>query len=88
LEQVNGATLMTLDKLPGIRGDLVRIDPDRKKWDFVKLSKAIRLWLRRNPADTKSTERDFTEHRIPQWDCSNKLYQAREIEFNPKECVC
>lgn len=56
---------MTLDKLPGIRGDLVRIDPDRKKWDFVKLSKAIRLWLRRNLADTKSTERDFTEHRIP-----------------------
>ena len=28
LEQVNGAVLMTLDKLPSIRGDLVRTDPD------------------------------------------------------------
>ena len=28
LEQVNGAVLMTLDKLPSIRGDLVRSDPD------------------------------------------------------------
>ena len=28
LEQVKGATLMTLDKLPGIRGDLVRTDPE------------------------------------------------------------
>ena len=87
LEQVNGATSMTLDKLPGIRGDLVRTDPDWEKWDFAKLSEAIRLWLRRNPANAKSTERDFNEHRVPKWDRSNKLYQARGLEFNPKECV-
>ena len=43
LEQVNGAVLMTLDKLPSIRGDLVRTDPDWESWDFVKLSEAIRL---------------------------------------------
>ena len=78
---------MTLDKLPGIRGDLVRTDPDWEKWDFAKLSEAIRLWLRRNPADAKSTERDSNEHRVPKWDRSNKLYQARGLEFNPKECV-
>ena len=52
LEQVNGATLMTLEKLPGIRGDLVRTDPEWEKWDFAKLSEAIRLWTRRNPVDT------------------------------------
>ena len=78
---------MTLDKLPGIRGDLVQTDPDWEKWDFAKLSKAIRLWLRRNPADIKSSERDFNEHRIPKWGRSNKLYKARGLEFNPKECV-
>ena len=87
LEQVNGATLMTLDKLPGICGDLVRTDPDWENWDFAKLSEAIRLWLRRNPADTKPSERDFNEHRIPKWDRPNKLYQAHGLEFNPKECV-
>ena len=38
LEQVNGAVLMTLDKLPSMRGDLVRTDPHWESWDFVKLS--------------------------------------------------
>ncbi|XP_068704539.1 uncharacterized protein [Montipora foliosa] len=40
----NGAVLMTLDKLPSIRGDLMRTDPDWESWDFVTLSEAIRLW--------------------------------------------
>ena len=43
LEQVYGAVLMTLDKLPSIRGDLVRTDPHWESWDFVKLSEAIQL---------------------------------------------
>ena len=68
---------MALDKLPGIRGDLVRTDPDWEKWDFAKLSEAIPM----------STEGDFNEHRVPKWNRSNKLYQARGLEFNPKECV-
>ena len=86
LDQVNGAALMTLDKLPGIR-DLVRTDPDWEKWDFSKLSEAIRLWLRRNPANPKITERDFTEQHNRKRERPNKLYQARGQEFNPKECV-
>ena len=87
LEQVHGATSMTLDKLPGICGNLMWTDLDWEKWDFKTLSKAICLWLRRSLADAKSTERDFNEHRIPKWDRSNKLYQARGLEFNAKECV-
>lgn len=87
LEQVNGATLMTLDKLPGIRGDLVRTDPEWEKWDFAKLSEAIRLWTTRNPVDTKSNERDSGERRNHKWDRSRKLYQVRGHDFNPKECV-
>ena len=43
LEQVNGAVSMTLDKLPAIRGDLVRTDPDWESWSFAKLSEAVRL---------------------------------------------
>ena len=49
LETVNGYVPMTLDKLSGIRGDLVRTDPDWESWDFAKLSEAVRLWTRRNP---------------------------------------
>lgn len=57
LEQVNGAALMTLDKLSAICGDLVRTDQEWEKWDFAKLSEAICLWTRRNPVDNKSSER-------------------------------
>ena len=49
LEQVNGYVAMTLDELPGIRGDLVRTDPSWENWTFDKLTEALRLWTRRNP---------------------------------------
>ena len=49
LEQVNGYVAMTLDKLPGIRGDLVQTDPSWENWTFDKLTEALRLWTRRNP---------------------------------------
>ena len=61
LEQVNGAVSMTLDKLPAIRGDLVRTDPDWESWSFAKLSEAVRLWTRRNPVETNQRERDEQE---------------------------
>ena len=76
---------MTLDKLPGIRGDLVRTDPDWENWDFAQLSEATRLWIRRNPVDTKPTEKDadstFRKRDRP----ANKLFQARD--YKPRGCV-
>ena len=51
LEGVNGAVPMTLDKLPSIRGDLVRTDPEWEKWDFAKLVEALNQWCRRNPIE-------------------------------------
>ena len=87
LEQVNGAVSMTLEILPGIRGDLVRTDPEWENWDFSKVSEAIRLWLRRNLSDCKTTEREFIEQPNRRRERPSKLYQARGQEFNPKECV-
>ena len=72
LEQVNGAASMTLDKLPAIRGDLVRIDPSWESWDLAKLSEAVRLWTRRNPADTN--QREQTEQQTAK---QNLRQQAR-----------
>ena len=51
LEGVNGAVLMTLDKLPGIRGDLVRTDLAWEKWEFIQLVEALNQWCRRNPVE-------------------------------------
>ena len=87
LEQVNGAISMTLDKLPGIRGDPVRTDPEWEKWDFSKLPEEIRLWLRRNSSDSKTTEREFNEQRDRKREHPSKIYRARGQEFNLKQCV-
>ena len=62
LRQVHGNVSMTLDKLPGIRGDLVRTDPNWEKWTFAELSEAIRQWTRRNPVDQNRTDRDKDRH--------------------------
>ena len=43
LNQVNGNVPMTLDKLPAIRGDIVRMDPDWENWNFSQLSEAVQL---------------------------------------------
>ncbi|CAB4010055.1 Hypothetical predicted protein, partial [Paramuricea clavata] len=44
LDGVNGLTSLTLDKLPAIRGDLVRSDKEWESWDLDKLAEALRLW--------------------------------------------
>ena len=77
---------LTLDKLPAIRRDLVRTDPDWERWDFTKLSEAVRLWVRRNPVETPRYERDQEQvvKRIPR---PTKIYHARREDWKPCGCV-
>ena len=56
LDQVNGNVPMTLDKLPGIRGNLAHTDDTWESWDFEKLCEALRLWIRRNLVHSIPTE--------------------------------
>ena len=62
LDGVNGLTSLTLDKLPVIRGDLVRGDAQWESWDLDKLAEALRLWVRRNP-DSPQRDRDEEQER-------------------------
>ena len=71
ISQVDGNVAMTLDKLPAIRGDLVRTDPDGEKWNFAQLSEAIRLWTRRNPVDP-SREKNQTERSTKSFYLTNR----------------
>ena len=48
---------MILDKLPGIKGDLVRTDDGWKSWDLVKLCQTLRLYTRRSPVDVNPSEK-------------------------------
>ena len=38
---------LTLDRLPGIRADLVRLDDNWQEWDFCQLVDSLRRWTER-----------------------------------------
>ncbi len=78
LQQVNGNVALTLEKLPGIRGDLTRTDPDWESWDFIKLVEALHRWTRRNPIE-QSNERSRGRDR-------RRIYHVRDQE-KQRGCV-
>lgn len=79
LEQVNGNVSMTLEKLAGIRGDLVRTDPEWESWNFIKLAEALSQWVKRNPVTTgNDTRRE---------DNRGKLFHAKRDEQKLTGCV-
>ena len=57
LREVTGYVRMTIDKLPGIRGDLVRTDDSWREWKFPKLVDELRKWTERNPIQSKQNDK-------------------------------
>ena len=49
LRDIKGFMRLTLDKLPGIKADLVRLDDEWPEWDFPKLVESLRKWTDCNP---------------------------------------
>ena len=78
LKDINGYVKITLGRLPGIRGDLVRLDDDWLDWGFTQLVEALRKWTERNPkisvAPDKNQKRD-------------KMYYTRQNEHKSRVCV-
>ena len=88
LDAVNGTVAMTLDKLPNIRGDLTRSDPDWDKWNYLQLTEALQQWTRRNPVEVqkfddgkKRKERKYGGY---QFSTQQKPYQ---ISKSSRKCV-
>ena len=68
---------MNLDKLTGIRGELVRTDSEWESWDFVKLVQALRQWVKRNPVvSSDNREREENTRR--------KLFNTRGEDVRVK----
>ena len=44
-KDIRGYVRLTLDKLQGIRADLVRMDNNWKEWKFPQLVEALRKWV-------------------------------------------
>ena len=79
LEHISGNVSTTLGKLSGIRGDLVRTNPYWESWDYIKLTEALRQWVKRNPAPLYEPCTDENARK--------KLFHMRTDEFKPRGCV-
>ena len=55
LERVNGMTRSVLDKLPGIKSDLVRGKDGWQDWGLTQLVTALKLWRDINPCNKESS---------------------------------
>jgi hypothetical protein len=78
---VSGYVRMTIDKLEGIRNDLVRTDDDWQEWKFPELIEALRKWTVRNPVKQEDSNSDKHSHgRL-------KNFQARQQESKTRVCV-
>ena len=51
---MSGNTRSVLDKLKGIKADLVRGHEDWQNWDFPRLIKALKTWKEINPVESNA----------------------------------
>ena len=79
-KDIRGYVRLTLDKLPGIRADLVRLDEDWQEWGFSHLVEALRKWCERNPVPLDGNPGRRDKGRDP-------LLQAKQEGWKPRPCV-
>ena len=69
----------TLDKLPQIRSDLVRLDDEWQQWYFPKLTNALRQWVLRNPVTETGKEKSPIRR--------EKNFNTRQQNATNRKCV-
>ena len=56
LEKINGMARSVLEKLKGVKADLVRGDENWQDWNFTELLVALKRWKNVNPAETNEAQ--------------------------------
>ena len=96
LNSVNGYARNILDRLPGIRSDLVRDDEYWKDWNFPELVESLRKWTERNPVDnlhqSHYNNRDERNGGAGQRERKEKMYRtgdknSHQNTHNKSKCV-
>ena len=77
---------MTLDKLEGIKENLVHTDANWKDWEFAHLLDALQKWTTRNPPKP-ANERRGKEKTFPSKPLETKSYQVRQHDQRRSPCV-
>ena len=85
IREIKGFVRTTLEKLPGIRADLVRIDDNWQEWGFPELIESLKKWCDRNPLLSEERKADHSNSRPPRKD---QAYQAKSDGVRPqRSCV-
>ena len=59
VKYIKGSARLTLDKLPGLRANRVRLDGNWEEWDFFQLVDSLRRWAERNPKTAGNPEKQY-----------------------------
>ena len=79
LKEINGYVRSALDKLPGIRADLVRLDIDWQECKFWQFAEALRQWAERNPISHERKPLDNSK--------KDRLFSTKQYGNKIKGCV-
>lgn len=79
-KDIRGYVRLNLDKLPGIRANLVRLDEDWQDWGFSHLVEALRKWCERNPVPLDGNPGRRDKGRDP-------LLQAKQKGWKLRPCA-
>ena len=87
LQIINGLVRHTLDKLSGIKSELVRSDDDWQEWTYVELVEALKRWTDRNPVQNteKSSENNPKRERERERERFDQYPRRDKSEYNPKQ---
>lgn len=84
IKEINGYVRVTLDKLPGIRADLVRLDDNWQGWGFSQMLEALRKWCDRNPLP--SSDQPSRERTLPN-KSRDRFFNSRQEDWKQRPCV-
>lgn len=85
MKEISGYLRMSINKLQGIRGDLVRTDDNWREWDFPKLVEALRKWTERNPVELELNEKPLDRKKPPF--LQDIISSAAERRTSSRMCV-
>lgn len=88
LDDVKGNVRATLDKLKGIKADLVRGNEDWQGWSFNDLLKELKKWRDINPIEEKSESRNQPKDGWRDRNTRSKFFHAKNYPRDTRGPAC
>ena len=77
IKEINGYVRVTLDKLPGIRADLVCLDDNWHDWVFPQMFEALCKWCDRNPLHSSNQSNKSRD----------RFFNSRQEDYLQRPCI-